>query len=89
MALREHRMRKLGDISYGAYLMRLPILIYVTVKLDLASKSRPVAFLIATLFTVPLAFAYGYLSARFLEQPIRRWARKYGRGVSSDREAPT
>ena len=27
---------------------------------------------------VPAAVLYGYLSARFLEQPIRRWARRFG-----------
>jgi hypothetical protein len=32
-----------------------------------------------TAIVVPTAILYGYLSARFLEQPIRRWARKYGR----------
>jgi peptidoglycan/LPS O-acetylase OafA/YrhL len=26
-----------------------------------------------------LAVAYGYLSGRFLEQPIRRWAHRFGR----------
>jgi peptidoglycan/LPS O-acetylase OafA/YrhL len=27
----------------------------------------------------PVSLAYGYLSARFLERPVRRWAHRYGR----------
>jgi len=36
-------------------------------------------FFVLTAIVVPLSVAYGWLSARFVEQPIRRWARRYGR----------
>lgn len=36
-------------------------------------------FLVLTAIVVPISIAYGWASARFVEQPIRRWARRYGR----------
>lgn len=37
------------------------------------------SFVTLAAVVVPVSLLYGYLSARFLEQPIRRWARRYGR----------
>ena len=39
---------------------------------------------VLTALVVPASVLYGYLSARFLEQPIRRWARRYGRTVPEE-----
>ena len=37
------------------------------------------ALLVWILAVVPASVLYGYLSARYVEQPIRRWARRFGR----------
>ncbi len=71
-------VRKLGDISYGIYLIHVPLLYYAIFKLDLLQYQRMVTFLILSAIVFPVSFLYGYLSARFLEQPIRRWARRFG-----------
>lgn len=36
-------------------------------------------FLVLTAIVVPASLLTGWVSARFLEQPVRRWARRYGR----------
>ncbi len=73
------RVRQLGDISYGIYLSH-----YVFITLAVSAFALPADgtigdFLLLALIVLPPTILYGYLSARFLEQPIRRWARKYGR----------
>ena len=74
-----HPVRKLGDISYGVYLSHF---VFMTLAVSAISFSPSGSFsdlLLMTLLVIPPTLLYGYLSARFLEQPIRRWARKYGR----------
>ncbi|MCB0858604.1 MAG: acyltransferase [Solirubrobacterales bacterium] len=72
------RVRQLGDISYGIYLSH-----YVFITLAVSAFALPADgtvgdFLLLELIVLPPTVLYGYLSARFLEQPVRRWARKYG-----------
>lgn len=72
--------RKLGDISYGIYLIQAPILWFLVFHfrgLPNDGSLRSVAIWLA--LVVPVAMIYGYMSARFVEQPIRRWARRFGR----------
>jgi peptidoglycan/LPS O-acetylase OafA/YrhL len=72
--------RKLGDISYGMYLIQAPILFFLFFHWhSIPSDGTLWAFLVWTALVVPAAVLYGYLSARFVEQPIRRWARRFGR----------
>jgi peptidoglycan/LPS O-acetylase OafA/YrhL len=73
------RARKLGDISYGIYLIQAPLLWLVIFHFALPADGNLSSLLIWTAAIVPAAIVYGYLSARFLEQPIRRWARRFGR----------
>jgi peptidoglycan/LPS O-acetylase OafA/YrhL len=73
------KVRQLGDISYGIYLSH-----YVFITVAVSAFTLPAGgtigdFLLLALIVLPPTLLYGYLSARFLEQPIRRWARKYGR----------
>jgi peptidoglycan/LPS O-acetylase OafA/YrhL len=80
--------RKLGDISYGAYLIQAPILwllVFHWTGLPNDGSLRSVA--IWSALVVPAALVYGYLSARFVEQPIRRWARRFGRGAQARSQA--
>ena len=78
--LANHRLRELGDISYGIFLSHMVIAFCLLEWADLPADGNLQSFLVWTAAVVPASVLYGYLSARFLEQPIRRWARKYGRG---------
>jgi peptidoglycan/LPS O-acetylase OafA/YrhL len=71
--------RKLGDISYGVFLSQIPVLWGLLLWTDLPRDGSLRALLLLTLIVVSISVTYGYLSARFLEQPIRRWARRFGR----------
>lgn len=74
-------MRKLGDISYGLYLSHLLFLTYVTKIFSFRNQGDLSDFAILSLTVLPASLLYGYLSARFLEQPVRRWARQFGRSA--------
>jgi peptidoglycan/LPS O-acetylase OafA/YrhL len=76
--------RKLGDISYGVYLIQAPILWFLVFHWrGLPNDGSPRSVAIWLALVVPVAMIYGYLSARFVEQPIRRWARRFGRREQS------
>ncbi|MCI4592673.1 acyltransferase [Sphingobium sp. BYY-5] len=72
----------MGEVSYGFYILHLPILIGWAVLLQrqgLAS-SKP-AFLALLLLSLPVTIALAYISYRWLEEPINRWAKERYRGV--------
>ena len=71
--------RKLGDLSYGVYLIQIPVIWALFRWTNLPHDGTLSAFLVLSLIVVSVCIAYGYLSARFVEQPIRRWAHRYGR----------
>ena len=72
--------RKLGDISYGIYLIQAPLLWFLIFHWhSLPTDGTPGAFAVWALAVIPVTVLYGYLSARFVEQPIRRWAHQFGR----------
>ncbi|MBK5232570.1 MAG: acyltransferase [Thermoleophilia bacterium] len=72
-------IRQLGDISYGIFLSHMIIAFYLGSLLSLPENGSISALFIWTVVVLPAAILYGYLSARFLEQPVRRWARQFGR----------
>jgi peptidoglycan/LPS O-acetylase OafA/YrhL len=69
-------IRRLGDISYGVYLSHMVIALTLQSQFSMPDDGRPGAFLVWFLAVIPASILYGYLSARFVEQPIRRWARR-------------
>jgi len=71
-------VRKLGDISYGIYLSHFILIAIALNLLDFGQVPDLSHLAKLTLFVVPIAILYGYLSARFVEQPIRRWAHRFG-----------
>ncbi|MGA7397539.1 MAG: acyltransferase [Solirubrobacterales bacterium] len=78
MPFENRPIRKLGDISYGIYLAHVVFMVYLGTLLDLPVDGSLTTLLLWILVVVPPSVLYGYLSARFLEQPIRRWARQFG-----------
>jgi peptidoglycan/LPS O-acetylase OafA/YrhL len=80
--------RKLGDISYGVYLIQAPVLWLVVFETGIADNGSLTALLGWMVAVVPVSLLYGYLSARFVEQPIRRWAHRFGRRAQTTRPAP-
>jgi peptidoglycan/LPS O-acetylase OafA/YrhL len=80
--------RRLGDISYGIYLIHSVVVAYAIRVLTVNFDGSLSDFLLLLGITVPIALAYAYVSARYLEQPIRRWAQRYGRRLEGA-PAPT
>ncbi len=70
--------RRLGDISYGVFLIHLVVAWTLIVLFSPIHDGTVWSFLLWTAMVLPASLAYGYLSARFLEQPIRRWAHRFG-----------
>lgn len=84
--------RKLGDISYGVYLIQAPIFFLFVFHTGIPEDGTARALGLWLLAVIPASLLYGYASARFIEQPIRRWARRYGRRAqpeAPDRDAAT
>lgn len=82
--------RALGDISYGMYLIHAPLALFLLALLPGLVDSLG-GLLTMVLIATPLTVLYGWASARWLEQPIRRWARRYGRrapAADASRPAP-
>jgi peptidoglycan/LPS O-acetylase OafA/YrhL len=71
--------RRLGDISYGVFLIHAVFMWILVWWIGVPFDGSPRALVIWVAGVVPLSVAYGYVSARFVEQPIRRWARRFGR----------
>lgn len=44
------------------------------------------ALIVWSVIVFPASLAYGYLSARLLERPVRRWAHRFGRGEQAAAE---
>ncbi|MBA2522052.1 MAG: acyltransferase [Solirubrobacterales bacterium] len=69
--------RRAGDMSYGIYLIHAPIMFYAATLID-PTPNTVGGVLGLAVPVIGLATLYGYLSARFLEGPIRRWAHRFG-----------
>jgi peptidoglycan/LPS O-acetylase OafA/YrhL len=80
-------IRWVGDVSYGIYLIHFAVLWVVLHELSFPNDGGLGATLAWCAIVYPASIAYAYLSARFLERPIRRWAHRYGRRAQPRRPA--
>jgi acetyltransferase len=78
-------VRLIADISYGVYLIHAVLMWVMVAHFGAARDGSIRAFVVLFLAVVPLSLVYGYLSARFVEQPIRRWAHGWARGRQARR----
>jgi peptidoglycan/LPS O-acetylase OafA/YrhL len=80
-------VRWIGDISYAIYLIHLAVIWLASQELTLPGDGSVGAVLAWCAIVYPASILYAYLSARFLERPVRRWAHRYGRRAQSRRPA--
>jgi glycosyltransferase involved in cell wall biosynthesis len=82
-------VRALADISYGVYLIHFAVIWFAVNELSLPTGSAGAAAVWAAI-VYPTAIGYAYVSARFLERPVRSWAHRYrDRDRARRRAAPT
>jgi acetyltransferase len=80
-------IRRIADISYGVYLIHFAVIFFALREFSLPHDRSLWAVVVWSLIVFPVSLVYGYLSARFLEQPIRRWAHRFGRRGQAAAEA--
>ena len=71
--------RWLGDISYTIYLIHFAVIWFALREFSLPNSGQPGAVLAWAALVLPISIGYAYLSARWLERPVRRWAQRFGR----------
>jgi peptidoglycan/LPS O-acetylase OafA/YrhL len=81
-------IRWIGDISYAIYLIHFAVIYFCLQEFSLPSDGSVGATLIWCAVVYPTSIAYAYVSARFLERPVRRWAHRFGRRAQ-DPAVPT
>jgi peptidoglycan/LPS O-acetylase OafA/YrhL len=72
-------IRWIGDISYAIYLIHFAAIWFALHEFSLPSDGSVIAVLVWCAVVYPVSILYAYLSARFLERPVRRWAHQFGR----------
>jgi acetyltransferase len=78
-------IRWIGDISYAIYLIHFAVIWFALYEFSLPGDGSVRAVLTWCAIVYPFSILYAYLSARFLERPVRRWAHRFGRRA----QAPT
>ena len=80
-------VRWIGDISYAIYLIHFAVIWVAGQELSMPGDGSVGAVLAWCAIVYPASIIYAYLSARFLERPVRRWAHRYGRRAQPKRPA--
>lgn len=81
--------RWVADYSVGMYLFHLVAITYLASMLSIPQDGSLGAVLIWCALVFPITIAYGWLSGRFLEQPVRRSAQVYARRASARSREPS
>jgi peptidoglycan/LPS O-acetylase OafA/YrhL len=72
-------VRWAADISYGVYLIHFAVVFFAIHEFNLPNHGRASDLLLWSALVYPVSIGYAYLSAKFLERPVRAWAHRYGR----------
>ena len=80
-------IRWIGDISYAIYLIHFAVIWFLLNVFSLPGGGSVGAALVWSTIVYPASIGYAYLSARFLERPVRRWAHRFGRRAQDASEA--
>ena len=80
-------IRWIGDISYAIYLIHFAVIWFALHEISLPGGGSVWCCARLERRVYPISIAYAYLSARFLERPVRRWAQRYGRGSSRQEQS--
>jgi len=75
-ALTWPRMRWLGDVSYGVFLWHLPLVLLVRRHTTLLHEKSDLSFVVLGAIVLPASLLIGWLSRRYVEEPVIRWARR-------------
>jgi peptidoglycan/LPS O-acetylase OafA/YrhL len=79
-------IRWIGDISYAIYLIHFAVIFFALHEFSLPGDGSVLAVLAWCAVVYPVSIVYAYLSARFLERPVRRWAHRFGRHAQAGGE---
>jgi peptidoglycan/LPS O-acetylase OafA/YrhL len=79
-------IRWIGDISYAIYLIHFAVIFFALHEFSLSGDGTVLAVLAWCALVYPFSILYAYLSARFLERPVRRWAHRFGRRAQAPAE---
>jgi peptidoglycan/LPS O-acetylase OafA/YrhL len=79
-------IRWIGDISYAIYLIHFAVIWFALQEFSLPGDGSVGAVLAWSAVVYPVSIFYAYLSARFLERPVRRWAHQFGRRAQAPAE---
>ena len=80
-------MSRAADISYGVYLIHFAVIFFAAHELALPHGGGIGAVAAWAAVVYPASFAYAWLSAKFVERPVRRWAHRFGRRAQSEERA--
>jgi peptidoglycan/LPS O-acetylase OafA/YrhL len=81
-------VRWIGDISYAIYLIHFAVIWFASREFSLPTDGSIGAVLAWCALVYPVSIGYAYLSARFLERPVRRWAHRFGRRAQTTAGSP-
>lgn len=81
-------MRGLADISYSVYLIHFAVVWFALRELSLSQTGSWGAALSWSALVFGVSLVWAYVSARFFERPIRRWANRYRRRGRSTAPPP-
>ena len=68
--------KRVGEISYGLYLIHFVVLVYAASVLGRTDFSDPAGFALLCAIVLPVSLAYAYASRRWVEEPARLWVRR-------------
>lgn len=67
--------RWLGEVSYGVFLYHALVIAIVVKALGFTADQQTSTFLEMASIVIPVSLVVGWLSTRYVEEPVRRWAR--------------